>query len=342
MDLRPPPSTVPRHTGTSLPTALAALQLLLTLALVGFVWWRTTPRVEAPHGERLRTVAGKLQAAGALEEAATLYSDYLANNDVPVATRARVAYGLGKLYIDAGQYQHALRWLYDAETLDPVGDNPEVGKKIVHVLERLGRTHAAKAALAAHVTLGEDVKHAADDPVVATIGDTDVYASAIQRALDDLPPDLAKSFAGSQKEAFLRKYVADILTLRKAEKLEYDRDPELLRRIEALRRQLVVGLFVEKEVRAKISLSETDVENYFAANKERYREAGSDKTPTFSQVHAAVERDYRARKEQEAYQALINQELAGDAVHLYPERLQPKHPSPEAPKTPANLRRPAA
>ena len=80
-------------------------------------------------------------------------------------------------------------------------------------------------------------------------------------SLDELPPELAQSITGpEQRQEFLRKYVADELLWRKAQKLEYDRDDEVLRRHAALLKQLAVTAFVEQEVVRKIEVDEEDLE----------------------------------------------------------------------------------
>ena len=144
--------------------------------------------------------------------------------------------------------------------------------------------------------------------------------------LDDLPPEVAASVSGpEQRAALLRRYVAEELLWRKALKLEYDKDPEVRRRQEALRRQLIVDRLVQKEVFDKIELDPADLRNYFEANRERYRQPGADGKPgaelTFEQARQAAERDYRLGKMQSAYESMLETELAADAVELFPERM---------------------
>ena len=123
----------------------------------------------------------------------------------------------------------------------------EGGKKIVHALEALGRVHAAKAALARRTQLesAPGVERPESDPLVATIGEDEIRRSDVTRALDDLPPFLRQRFATADgMTEFLRKYVADELIFRKAQKMEYDADPEVRRQLEGLLKQLVVGKLV--------------------------------------------------------------------------------------------------
>ncbi|MDX1502167.1 MAG: hypothetical protein R3325_07375, partial [Thermoanaerobaculia bacterium] len=253
---------------------------------------------------------------------------YLEDSDISAAKRANIAYSLGDTYIKNGQYEKALRWLYEAESWDDGELAEEIGPKIVHALERLGRHHAAQTALERRSGLGEggERRRAPTDPVVARIGSREVTRSEVDRALDDLPPQLAQRFQGVEgRREFLRSYVAEELLWEKAQKLEYHDDPEVRRGHEQLLRQLAVARFVEREVLGKIEVDEDDLANFFAAHRERYappsKEGEESVPPTLEQVRPAVERDYRLMKTQSATAELIDSELAAAGVELFPERL---------------------
>lgn len=327
MDLRQPPRVADRRSANVTSTWLLILILVL---LVGLSLWTfleagssgTTQSAAQTH----RQVAAKLQAAGALDEAAQLYAAYLRESDAPDDQRARIAYSLGTNYMQSGRYDKALRWFYETEILGAGDLADELSSRIVHCLERLGRHHAAQAAVESRVQLDPDgVERPADDPVVARVGQTQIHRSEVMRSLDSLPREVASSFstpAGQQE--LLRKYVADELLWRKAVKLEYDRDPEVSSRQAELLKQLAVTRFVEKEVLEKILVDEADLQNYFAANRDRYRqnqgEAATEEV-SLEQVRQQVERDYRMIKMQSAYGDLIDSELATQDVELYPERM---------------------
>ena len=329
MELRQPPSPPNRTGPDGLVRLLLVLNLLLLTALaVGFF---LTGRAGAGTGaspERDREVASKLKAAGALEEAAALYEQFLAAGTAQDESRAKIAYSLGTTFLDRGQYEKALRWFYEAEALGAGNLSEDVGKKIVHSLERLGRFHAAQAALDSRVRLTADPAARSEaDPVVAQVAGEAFHRSDVQRALDDLPPELARAFSQPEQRAeFLKKFVADELLWRKARKLEYDDDPEVRRRQEALFRQLVVSRLVEREVLEKIEVDEADLRNHFEAHKARFQAppAEGEEAPetTFEQARRAVEQDYRRLKTQSAYSKMIDDELATAEVELFPERLQ--------------------
>jgi tetratricopeptide (TPR) repeat protein len=331
MELREPPRTNAPPANDRLVRWLLVVNLIALLAIGIFLLNRgSTNGADQESAELEREVASKLKAAGALDEAALLYERYLSKADTPPESRAKIAYSVATTYLREGDYERALRWLYEAETLGAGELSNEVSKKIVVCLERLGRHHVAQAALDSRVQLDDGsgtVQRAAGDPVVARIGEEEIYRSEVLRALDDLPPEMAQSYSDpNQRQELLKQFVAEELIWRKATKLEYDQDPEVQRRYATMLKKLTVSRFIEKEVVGKIEVDEGDLRNFFEANKERYQQKESEdapaKTPSFEEVRPAVERDYRMFKIQSEYNEIIESELSTAEVELHPERLQ--------------------
>ena len=327
MELREPPMRTSEGKVDWLSRGLLLVVLLVLLAL-GVVLISRSQQTNGPReAEHIRDVAARLQAAGALDEAALQYERYLAVGRPDQETRAGISISLGNNYLETGRYENALRWFYEAENLGGGGSNEELAGKIVHTLERLGRSFAAQAALSSRAGLAAtEVERPADDPVVARIGADEIHRSEVERALDDLPPELATQMASNEARArFLEQYVADELLWRKAIKLEYDRDPEVLRQHQTLFKQLVVSRFAEREVSSQIEVDEADLRNHFDANKGRFTRPATDgkaaSEPTFEEVRPAVDRDYRLMKMQSVYQTMIDSEMAAQGVELDAEKM---------------------
>ncbi len=288
--LRSPPASTSAQPAGVYSRTLLWLQLVVSLVLLSaviFVAGVSRDPSRAEGAVLTRQVASKLLSAGVIDEAASLYQDYLWSGEVSPDSHASIAFSLGNVYLDAGRYQEALRWYYEAETVGTSSTSGglvtggqggsitgEAARKIVHCLEKLGKLHQAQAVLASSTTLeASKLQHADADPLVARIGSREIRLSELLRALDELPPGLAEPYSGSAgKKAFLEKYVADELIWRKARKLEYDSDPEVLEQIQAATRQIVLGAFVEKEILGKVVPTDTDLETWYSAHKVRYRE----------------------------------------------------------------------
>ncbi|MDY7095730.1 MAG: hypothetical protein SX243_22375 [Acidobacteriota bacterium] len=331
MELREPPRTPPTAPRDPLVRIFLVGQLALLLIILAVVWLRPPgPDSVAGAAAHRREVASKLKAAGVLDPSAELFAEYLESSGDPPEKRARVAYSLATTYLERGSYEQALRWLYEAETWGAGELTGEVDQRIVETLERLGRPHAAQAALQSRTALDADaeaVRRAADDPVVARVGAEEIYRSDVQRALDQLPPQAAQAFqAPDRRRELLQKVVADRLLWRKAVKLGYDRDPEVQRQEAEVLRQLAVGRLVEREVLANLSVDETDLRTFYQAHQQRYQrppenEGEEPQTVPFEQARRQVEQDYRQVKAQAAYQEMVETELSTADVELFPERL---------------------
>lgn len=326
MELREPPRTPMVSRPDLVVRGLLVLVLMAVLGVGALVLLRAQAPA-TPATEQSRELATRLKAAGALDQAAVHYERYLETADLEPADRAAIAYSLGSTFLDRGDYEKALRWFYEAEPNASGELGEELARKVVHTLERLGRFHAAQAALDARVRLedksGADVQRSAGDPVVARIGSEEIFRSDVQRALDELPPELARSIRTPEdRQAFVRQYVAEELLWRKAQKLEYDRDGEVQRQHAAALRRLAVARLIEDEVVGKIAVDEADLRNFFEANQDRYRDqAAADSEPAFDELRPMVERDYRMAKLQSGYQTLIESELAAESVELFPEAM---------------------
>ncbi|MBW1838677.1 MAG: peptidyl-prolyl cis-trans isomerase [Deltaproteobacteria bacterium] len=222
-----------------------------------------------------RELANKLKSVGITEEAIKQYENYFNTAQVDKKTRSNLAYTLGKLYLEEGNYERALSWFYRVDMIDP--ETPlksEVGSKIVHCLETLEKFHAAEYALETRSSLEENQDgELKGGKLVAEIGNRKITLREVNEALDALPPWMKEQFKGSEKKLeFMKKYVADELFYRKAKKLEYDKDGELRKKTADFMKQLMINKILEDEIKDKITVAEDDLKNYFKANQDRYKE----------------------------------------------------------------------
>ena len=323
VDLRVPPRAASRAPSQVSWTTWVQIALLLLIVLL-LAWGRGGP--DARSAAHLRSVAAKLRAGGALQESARALEAFVATVDGG-QERAAAAFGLGETYLELGDPETALRWFYESEVFDSGDLRDELSRKVVHSLERLGRYQAAQSALDSRVRFEDNLATANgedDDPVVARIEDREVRLSELERAIDDLPAALAAGIRspGARRD-FLRKYVADLLLWRKARKLEYDRDPKLKRQFERTVQQLSISEYLQREVLANVGVDESDLRNFFEANRERYAGAGeAGLNVSLDDVRPNAQRDYLQQKAQAAYQDAVDSELATSEVELYPERLK--------------------
>ena len=173
--------------------ACLAVLLLLSAGLTYafFVGPRASPasKNRGVRGEHRRDLAGKLLSAGLRGKAIEQYERYLSEADLAADRRAKLAYTLGKLHMEEGNYEDALRWLYQVEMLDPKTElAPEAGSKIVACLERLGRFSQAQYSLEARSGLDKTGREEfKGDRVVAQIGKDVITLREFDEAIEAMP-----------------------------------------------------------------------------------------------------------------------------------------------------------
>ena len=132
------------------------LFLVITMALlwgttIFCIFWSQMGSQEAAshrNPENRRTIANKLKSVGLIEEAVTHYEAYLKEAKVGSESLANIAYTIGTMYMEVGNYEKALAWFYEAELVNPGSSlKDQVSAKIVNCLERLRKFSAAQYAL---------------------------------------------------------------------------------------------------------------------------------------------------------------------------------------------------
>jgi tetratricopeptide (TPR) repeat protein len=276
-----PPDKRPAYVRRNFYLLCACLTILVLLAagLATLLFFEirtgTTGEARPAYAEARRELAGKLLSAGLREKAIEQYELYLSEAELPADRRARIAYTLGTLCMEEGDYEEALGWLYQVEMLDPMTElAPEAGSKIVACLERLGRFAQAQYSLEARSGLDKDGRQEfKGEEVVARIGEDVITRRQIDEAVDAMPEWMRSSLEDpAQRRAFLEQYVAEELLFRKAKRLELDKDPWVRKQSERAARQLMVQKVLEDEIKAKGKVTQDDVELYYRAHKDRYAE----------------------------------------------------------------------
>mgnify|MGYP001610150089 FL=1 len=70
-----------------------------------------------------------------------------------------------------------------------------------------------------------------------------------------------------------------------------------------------------REIQAKIKSDESDIENYYKANKEKYKKPYKD-------TKEIVKQEYMIAKAQKLYQELVQEKVKTEQVELFPENIK--------------------
>ena len=131
--------------GVSLPIKVAVIGLtVVTVIAFGVFALMLTkklgelPADSKPWSDRLVTVAEKLEEAGLPKQALKQYEKFLESPKIDLETRARVSRKVGELYIQEGNCEEALSWLYQSQAAFPKAPwAGEVNQRIGNCLAKI-------------------------------------------------------------------------------------------------------------------------------------------------------------------------------------------------------------
>ena len=251
--------------------------IFLHLSIGFFIWYSiVSNKNEAPSAldpAVYREVASRLSASGLPDEAVGQYENYLLHSDVRSEDRANVAYRLGLIYEEKSQYEKALSKLYQAQILNPRSSHADsISRKIVSLLERLGKADAAKKELSRATALKEAPERVPEGAlVIAQVGDRKIYQHDLEEWMNTLPQQMKKKeISREEKEAFVKQLVADEILSEKALRLEYDSDPKVLQGLQRIKKQLLVARLLEDEIQKKVGADEPELKKYFKENPSKF------------------------------------------------------------------------
>ena len=286
---------------------------------------RSTNQPGGLSPDRWRAYAVYLEGKDLPDEALYAYERYLEVASLSDVERAKVCYTMGALAADLGSYERALASLYQAEMLAPASDlKPEIDKKVVMCLERLGRT----ADLRRELRQRSDVHRSESDigpgeTVLAEYDDAVFTDRDLERELEALPAAARNHLStGDAKIEFLRNVVAHRLLVDKAIRLELDRDPEIEAKLAEQRDALIVQKLIDDWMKDQPGPTPEDVERFYKAEPDRFKKAGADDVPPFEQVKERATHMLQVEREQERLSQLIEKTLQERHVQVYADRLQ--------------------
>ena len=254
---------------------------------------------QAPNGtsyslsaEQTKQLAGKLAQRNLHIRAANLWKDYLAAGKLADAERARTLFQIGSLLEKANLYDQAIEYFYRSEIVAELGElKPQINAHIRNCFEKLGKFSALRYELMDRTSL--EAAPAAGAKIVAEIGaekiteaDLDTFVeSDIENQLEPMAPFMTPEQLGEQKKKMLQQYknpqakqqylqawLAQEVLYRQALEEELAEKPEARKLIDQLTRGALSQLLMNRELASKINITETDVQTYYAANKDKFIE----------------------------------------------------------------------
>lgn len=267
--------------------ALAAANLLVALSGKNGRPEQGTRGLTATQARQLAT---KLDQRNLYDQAAAVWRDYLDADDLTDDERARALYQIGTSLKKAGRYGEAIEHFYRSELAAPLEElTSPINVHVKECFEKLGKFSALRYELMDRTSLAPS--ETAGAKIVAEIGaekitEADLDAQ-IERGIENqlapveafLPPDqlgeqkkrLLEQYRDPQaRREFLQTWLAQEILYRQALDEGLGDKPETKQMLEDLTRGLLSQQLMNEKLAAKINITETDVQTFYQANKDKY------------------------------------------------------------------------
>jgi tetratricopeptide (TPR) repeat protein len=293
---------------------------VLALAVAVYVFLVPSQAPEAVDHSLHKKLAGELTDNNLYQAAVDEYKRILSDDNIDNETRANVNYLMGKIYFEnLRNYENAAAHYIKARSLNPDGSfYDEAGKNLIACLEKMGRMIDAKRELDKTVNIDSVYAEHEGETVVAKIGDMPVFLSDIEDDIQKLPAELQKDFMSKeQKLEALNAHIGVELVYRAAVREGLDQDPEIQEMTEQLVKQAIVDKYVSDKVLADVKIDESDVRNYYEANKDKKYDGQA-----YDEVKSKVLQDYQQEKARQAFQQYVNKLAAVEKVQIFEEKIK--------------------
>lgn len=276
---------------------LAAALAVLVLVNLSVTLRCSKQAVTETAGQRLsaeqtKELAGKLAQRNLYGEAAKVWQDYLRIGNLTPQEQAKTLFQIGTMLEKAGRCEEAIESFYRSEMAAKVDElSPQINSHIKDCFDRLGKFSALRYELMDRTSFKKAEQ--AGSKVVAEIGaekvteaDLDaviennidnqlsaVSAFMTDEQLKEQKKKLLEQYKSpSVKQQFLQQWAAQEVLYRQAQQEQLAEKPEVKKLIEELCRGVLSQYMMNQQLAAKIKLTETDLQTYYTANKDKYIE----------------------------------------------------------------------
>lgn len=300
--------------------------------------------------EQMKELASKLAQRNLYDRAVVLWQEYLANANLNDTERAKGLFQIATLYEKAKMYDEAIEYFYRSEISAKVMElESQINTHIKDCFEKLGNFSALRYELMDRTSFNNE--EGAGSEVVAEIGPEKITQSGLDALIEQtidiqlapLKPFMTDKQRNEQKKKlleqyktssakmqFLQSYLAQEILYRDALKQELSKEPEVKSQIEEITRQVLSQQLMNKELAGKINITETDVQTYYQANKDKYVEPAKEGDPnsvprqkTFDEVREQVASELINSKSKDVQQAYIKQLMDKYNIILHTSVLTP-------------------
>jgi len=279
-------------------TAVILLLILVGLGLTNLLIAlkpRESIQQAQTHGlsaEQTKQLAAKLSQRNLYDQAADTWQDYIANAGLTNTERARAMFQAGVALEKAGLYADAIEFYYRSETVAKLDDlAPQINGHIKDCFEKLGKFSALRYELMDRTSMNK--AHEAGGEVIAEIGAEKIMLAdldaQIENALENQLSSVAAFMSTEQlneqkkkmleqyqnpqaKQQFMQSWLAQKILYREAMEKQLTEKPQVKKLLNELIQGLLSQQLMNEQLASKINITQTDLETYYAANKDKFFE----------------------------------------------------------------------
>ena len=283
-------------------SAVGALTVLLLIVLVvlaaaNLIVTRAGKSSEPAGGqglsaEQVKDLASKLAQRDLYQQAAAAWQDYLATAKLTGPEEAKTQFQIGTLLEKAGLYGDAIEHYYRSEAAGAVKElQVDLNAHVKECFEKLGKFSALRYELMDRTSLNPS--QPAGGKVVAEIGAEKITEAQLDAKIEEsienqlepmkafMTPEqlneqkkraLEQSRNPKTKQDFLEGWLAQEILYRQALQEKLGDKPEVQRVVHDLTRQALSQQLMNEQLASKIHVTDSDLQTYYAANKDKYVE----------------------------------------------------------------------
>ena len=301
--------------------------------------------------EQIKELATKLAQRNLYTRSAEVWQEYLSLAELSHTEQAKTLFQIGTLYEKAGMYAEAIEYFYRSEIAAKLDDlDSQINLNLKDCFEKLGKFSALKYELMDRTNFQQEKK--AGEKIVAEIGSEKISEAdlnaLIEQTIDIQLAPMTAFMSNEQlnqqkqqmleqyktqaaKTKFLQSWLAQEVLYRNALEQELAQEPEVKKELEELTRNVLSQQLMNKELADKINITETDLQTYYQANKDKYIEPANEEDPnsserqkSFDEVRDQIMNELVSKKSQDIQQEYIKQLMDKYDVILHTSALTPE------------------
>jgi peptidyl-prolyl cis-trans isomerase C len=290
------PQKKPQGSAVGVLTVLL-LVVLVVLAAANLVVTRSGKSPESAvagglSAEQVKDLASKLAQRNLYQQAAAAWQDYLATARLTGPEQAITHFQIGTLLEKAGLYADAIEHYYRSEAAGEVKElQTDLNAHVKECFEKLGKFSALRYELMDRTSLSPS--QPAGGKVVAEIGPEKITEAQLDAKIEEnienqlapmkafMTPEqvneqkkraLEQARNPKTKQEFLEGWLAQEILYRQALQEKLSDKPEVQRVVHELTRQALSQQLMNEQLASKIHVTDSDLQTYYAANKDKYVE----------------------------------------------------------------------